>query len=101
MHQSRQSRLQRHQLCDSLGVKQAEVHSHIGPEAMTHQGGTLDSHFVQEATQVFGHVRRGITARGDIAVAVTAEIVSSNAVLAAKDGRHIKMPDREITEEAV
>jgi hypothetical protein len=71
------------------------------PKAMAHQDGALDAHFVQEAAQILGHIGGGVAGGRDVAVAVAAEVVGGDAVLAAQDGRHVEMPDRQIAEEAV
>ena len=101
VHQGGQSGLQRQQFGYALGVEQAEVHGDVGAEAMTHQDGALDAHLVQETAQIFGHIGGRIAGGRDIAVAMAAEIVGGNAVLAAQDGGHVEMPDRQIAKKAV
>jgi hypothetical protein len=68
---------------------------------VAHQDGALDAHFIQEAAQVLGHIGGGVASGGDVAVAVAAEVVGGDAVLAAQDGRHVEVPDGQIAEEAV
>jgi hypothetical protein len=65
------------------------------------QDGLIDAHFIQEAAQIFGHIGRSVAGGGYVAVAVAAQVVGSDAVLAAQDGRHVEVPDRQIAQEAV
>ena len=101
VHQGGQAGLQRQQFGHALGIEQAEVHGDIGAEAVPHQDGPLDAHFIQEAAQIFGHVGRGVAGGRDVAIAVAAQIVGGDAVFAAQDGRHVEMPDGQIAKEAV
>ena len=101
MDQGRQARFERQQFGHALGVEQAEVHGDIGAEAVAHQDGSLDAHFIQEAAQILGHIGRGVARARDVAIAVAAEVIGGDAVLAAQDGRHVEVPDGQIAEEAV
>ena len=68
---------------------------------MPHQDGALDPHFVEEAAQILRHIRGRVARRRHVAVPVPAQIVSSDAVLAPQNGRHVEVPDCQIAEEAV
>ena len=99
--QGGQARFERQQLEHALWVEQAEVHGDVGAEAVAHQDGSLDAHFIQEAAQILGHIGRGVAGGRYVAIAVAAEVIGSDAVLAAQDGRHVEVPDGQIAEEAM
>ena len=99
--QGGQTRFECEQFGHPLGVQQAEVHGDVGAETMAHQDGPLDPHFIQEAAQILGHIGRSVACGGYVAVAVAAQVVGSDPVLAAQNRRHVEVPDGQISEEAV
>ena len=68
---------------------------------MAHQDSPLYAHGIQETAQVFSHVGTSVAAGSNLTVTMAAQIVGSDAVLAAQDGRHVEVPDRQITKESV
>ena len=68
---------------------------------MAHQDRALNPHFVEEAAQILGHIGGGVAGRSYVAVAVAAEVVGGDPILAAQDGRHVEVPDGQIAEEAM
>ena len=83
VHQGRQAGLQRHQLGYALGVQQAEVQRNVRAEAVAHQDRFFDAQGIQQAAQILHHVGGGVMVGRDVTIAVSAQVVGGDAVLAA------------------